>query len=779
MTSTMTGVVLDLQGTQNPEDAERGIGRYLRELALALAALPSRSLSSLVVNADEPLPATLEPLLAAHRWQTQETLTAEGWSAYHVGSLFDIAKPLDRVLPPLARRPDKRLIVTLYDLIPYLFPDDYLADPVSRARYTARLEALRRSDCVLAISASTAADAVEHAGVAETRVHVVGTGVSAHFRPPVSKQACLAQAQLRFPSLRSGYILVTGAGDPRKNQRGLLEAYSRLPEELRANHQLVIVGRLNESELRALQLLAAQRGVLDRVIFTDYISDDDLLLLYQACDLFVFPSHYEGFGLPVVEALASGAAVIAADSSSLRELVRDPAARFAPDSPIAISERMREALAGPDQLDRLRQPDAGSHWSWTGVAARVETAYEATLARAHRRRPRRRRRVAWVSPLPPQRSRAAPLSANVIRRCPAGVTVDAYHSASYGGDASAGPITLRPIRRFAHVERLLGDYDAVVYCLDGRPYSADPLTLAHERPGVVLGLDLRLATVYEWRNRNRLEPEGWPSLVERCEAQYGQEAAAQLERETQPSIEDLGRLGILMSRELLETSYTTLVQSEHARDLAVLEAPGATDRIEVLPWATPPASFGPQAITAEATITTFGWVDSSRRPEKLIGAMPRVLRSHPAARLAFVGPIDATDRQRLSALAEELGIGAALTITGALDDRTYRDWFGRTALAVQLRSVSNGESPSTVAECLSNGVPTLATGIGAIRELPEGCVHLDSQDGTPDELAAELSELLGDRKRRADLAEAGQAFARENPVGRFAELVWEHVLDSR
>lgn len=774
----MPGVVLDMQGTQNPEDAERGIGRYLRELALALAVLPSRSLSSLVVNADEPLPAALEPLLVAHRWQTQETLTAEGWSAYHVGSLFDVAKPLDRVLPRLARRPDKQLIVTLYDLIPHLFPGDYLADPVSHARYTARLEALRRADSVLAISATTATDAVEHVGVAESRVHLVGTGVSAHFRPPVSKQACLAQAQLRFPSLREGYLLVTGAGDPRKNQRGLLDAYSRLPGEMRANHQLVIVGRLNEPELRTLQLLAAQRRILDRVIFTGYISDDELLLLYQVCDLFVFPSHYEGFGLPVVEALASGAAVIAADSSSLREIIRDPAARFALDSPAAMSDRMREALCDPEHLDRLRQPDAGSRWSWEGVATRVETAYEAALGRSRRQRSRqRRRRVAWISPLPPQRSRAAPLSASVIQRCPSDVTVDAYHSAAYRGESPGGPIALRPLRAFAHVERLLGDYDAIVYCIDGRPYSSDPITLAHQRPGVVIGLDLRLATVYDWRDRNRLEPEGWPSLVERCEAQYGEGAAALLERKTHSSVEDLDRRGILMSRELLETSHTTFVQSEYARGVALLEAPGATGRVEVLPWATPPAaSLVTHAAAAGANITAFGWVDSSRQPEKLVSAMRRVLRKHPRARLAFVGPIDATDRQRLYRLAQELEVGHALTITGALDEQTYREWFGCTTLAVQLRSVSNGESPSTVAECLSNGVPAVVTEIGAIRELPDGCVHPHSRDSTPDELAAEISELLGDRRRRADLAYAGRTFARENPVERFAELVWEHVL---
>lgn len=252
--------------------------------------------------------------------------------------------------------------------------------------------------------------------------------MSAHFQPPASKQASHEQVRKRFPALRDGYILVTGAGDPRKNHRGLLDAYSRLPRTMREDHQLAVVGRLSRDELRALRLLAAGLRVLDQVVFTDYVVDDELLL------------------------------------------------------------------------------------------------------------------------------------------------------------------------------------------------------------------------------RNRLGPEGAPSFVERCESQYGHLAAAQLEQGTDRTIEDLDRLGILLCRELIELSPATIVQSKY------------------------------------------------------------------------------------------------------------------------------GESSSTAAECLSRGVPTFATEIGAIRELPDGCVHLHPRAGTPDDLASEVSSLLADRRRLAKMAEAGRTCASANTVERFAELVWERVF---
>jgi glycosyltransferase involved in cell wall biosynthesis len=767
------GVVLDLQGAQDPMGAERGIGRYLRELANALSGLPSRYLSCVVANADEPVPGSLKPLLESQPFATQETVDDVPWDAYHVGSLFDVEKPLGRVVPPRALRPDKRLIVTLYDLIPLLFPTDYLGDAVAEARYTARLQLLRQADCILAISESTAADAVEHVGVDRARVHVVGAGVASQFRPPPEPDAVWPRLRRAFPDLRDEFILVTGAGDRRKNHRGLLEAYARLPDELRHTHQLVVAGSLSPDELRPLERLAARLRIRERLHFTGFIDDERLLLLYQACALFVFPSYYEGFGLPVVEALAAGAPVLASDSSSLREIVRDPAARFDPRSASSMCEHIGRALADPAHRNSLRRPEVADHWSWPAVADRVEEAYAHVLGRTRVRR--RRHRVAWISPLPPQRSRAAALSARVLHRCPTGILVDAYRSGPPWPEPARAPIECRPTQSFEHVERLLGSYDAVVYCLDGRPYSADALWLLRNRPGIVIALDLRLATVYQWRARNRPDPDR-PSLVELCESQYGAPAAAQLERLADPTLGDLDRIGVLMSREAIESSTATIVQSDWAQDLARLEAPLAATRVETFPWALPaPAEVRP-SVRGPAVVTAFGWIDPSRQPEKLVAALPAILRDDPDATVAFVGPIDARLARALERQAGELGARHALTITGAIDDRGYSSWLGRTTVAVQLREVSNGESSSTIGECLAHGVPTIATAIGATLELPDGCMQRVGVDLTADELAAEISAVIHDQSRRSDLSEAGRAFASEADEESFAELLWDRVL---
>jgi glycosyltransferase involved in cell wall biosynthesis len=121
------------------------------------------------------------------------------------------------------------------------------------------------------------------------------------------------------------------------------------------------------------------------VIFTGYVSDEELILLYQAATLFVFPSLYEGFGLPVVEALACGAPAIVGRNSSLVELVDQEEALFDPVDPSSIRAALGRALTDGDLLARLRRPNVRDRFSWRKIAERTAAAYEEV---ARRRRPR-------------------------------------------------------------------------------------------------------------------------------------------------------------------------------------------------------------------------------------------------------------------------------------------------------------------------------------------------------------------------------------------------------
>ncbi len=133
--------------------------------------------------------------------------------------------------------------------------------------------------------------------------------------------------------MRPGYFLYTGGVDFRKNMEGLIRAHGALAPALRARHQLVIVCRMNDHQREHYLAEARRCGSEDDVLLTGYVSDDTLHGLYEASRVFVFPSFYEGFGLPIVEAVACGAPVIASARSSLPEVTPSGEGLFDPESP--------------------------------------------------------------------------------------------------------------------------------------------------------------------------------------------------------------------------------------------------------------------------------------------------------------------------------------------------------------------------------------------------------------------------------------------------------------
>jgi glycosyltransferase involved in cell wall biosynthesis len=284
--------------------------------------------------------------------------------------------PLARVWPRRLRT--LPLVVTLHDLIPGLFPKENMPDAGVRRAYWTRLELARHAARVLSVSEATARDAVRLLGLRPDRIAVTGGGVSPDFEPPQNVEAARATVREHQRSIDGDYILFTGGMDYRKNVAGLLTAYAGLPRELRDRYQLVIVGRLGlDDAAGAASQHAHSLGLGGRVVLTGYVPDDELVLLYQGASLFVFPSRYEGFGLPVIEALASGAPAIAGRNSSLVELVADDAALFDAADPSSIRDAIARALTDPGLLERLRRPGIRHEYTWRRIAEVTVEAYAA------------------------------------------------------------------------------------------------------------------------------------------------------------------------------------------------------------------------------------------------------------------------------------------------------------------------------------------------------------------------------------------------------------------
>jgi glycosyltransferase involved in cell wall biosynthesis len=357
----------------------------VHELALALARSHPELEPWFVVNADLPTTPAIDELGDHGRVAPIDDSELPADAIYHQPSPLEPVS-LDRLWPPRVRA--SALVVTLHDLIPAVFPTENMPDPAVQRFYWARLELLRQAERVVSVSYATACDAERLLGLRPERITVTGGGVSDDFEPPENGADARAALERLQPAVDGDFVLYTGGMDYRKNVGGLLAAYAGLPADLRDAHKIVIVGRLGlEDPFGPYAAQAERLGIADRVVFTGYVPEEELVLLYQATTLFVFPSLYEGFGLPVVEALACGAPAIAGRNSSLVELIDDEEALFDPADPASIQAALERALTDGELLERLRRPDVREQFSWARIADRTAAVYEEIVKRP--RPPRR------------------------------------------------------------------------------------------------------------------------------------------------------------------------------------------------------------------------------------------------------------------------------------------------------------------------------------------------------------------------------------------------------
>jgi glycosyltransferase involved in cell wall biosynthesis len=240
---------------------------------------------------------------------------------------------------------------------------------------------VRRADVVLADSESTRSDVTELLGVAPDRVWVIYPGVDGHFRR-VHNQDALAAVRRRY-HLPERFVLSVGTLQPRKNFERLIEAYAQVRSSVpplrgraSSNVDLVIAGGtgwMYDGIYRRVEELRLQ----GQVHFPGYVADEDLPALYSLADLFVFPSLYEGFGLPVLEAMACGTPVVTSNTSSLPEVVGDAGLTVDPHDVEALAEAMRQLLGDVGLRDAMVQRGLlqARQFTWSGAAEQLLRVY--------------------------------------------------------------------------------------------------------------------------------------------------------------------------------------------------------------------------------------------------------------------------------------------------------------------------------------------------------------------------------------------------------------------
>jgi len=325
-----------------------------------------------------------------HHFQVKEFVGTSGRLGMRLGKIWWEQWELSRVCaaarvdllhsPYFASplRPSTPTVVTIHDVIPLILPD-YRRAPHVRIYMALVSAAAKRADAVITVSRASKLDIVRTLGIPENRVHVIYNAADRGLMPAANERELEAMRETH--GIAGDFLLYFGGFDARKNVERILRAFHAARSSFQKAYQLVLAGSMNlvgHPLYPDPRPLIQKLGLQKEVVLTGKVSEEDKPLLYSGATAFLFPSLYEGFGMPVLEAMACGTPVITSNTSSLPEVAGDAALLVDPTSIDAIAEAMVRLTNDPNlrqELSRKGRQRAGQ-FSWEASAIQTLDIYQ-------------------------------------------------------------------------------------------------------------------------------------------------------------------------------------------------------------------------------------------------------------------------------------------------------------------------------------------------------------------------------------------------------------------
>jgi len=786
-------IIIDLQGAQ-AENCKRGIGRY--SLSLALAMVRNRGSHDIEVALNgcfpdsiafvknafsqilEPQklhvwesPSSIGSLHTGSRWMRESAeLMRESFLAslkpdiLHVTSLFEGF--VDDAITSIRKKDSGNqfpIAVTLYDLIPLIFRDTYLKNPKAASWYNEKLEHLKRADLLLGISQSSVNDAIKYLYIPKNKCINISSDADEMFKKLKISPAQEKSVREKY-NLNQAFVMYGGGIDYRKNIEALIRAYSKLPLVIRKKHQLGIVCSVQEEARLNLMNLASSLGMrTNELVLTGYVPDEDLVALYNICSLFIFPSWYEGFGLPILEAMRCGAPVIGGNTSSMPEIIGSPDALFDPRSEEAIVCILTKGLTDRRFQENLRRngKQQADRFSWDKSACDAIAAMETIVKNRKESRlnlsSSSKLNLAYVSPMFPQKSGISFYSEELVPLLSEHYNIEIIVPLLKDKVALLqAKVTTAEIRTYEEFSDSYKYYDRIVYHFGNSDAHIGMFNLLEQMPGVVVLHDFYLSGIYHYMEQSGYSDGAWTKELYNSHGYW-----AFGERFSSNVTEDVV-WSYPCSLSVIQSALGVIVHSKNSINLSRKYYGKQISNYHLIPHlrALPATAnrLDDRKILGispkEFLVCSFGIVGKHKLSQRLCDAWQKSdLAKSTDCKLVFVGQNAPGD------YGEKMGAyGGNIEITGWASQKVYRSYLSAADLAVQLRTFSRGETSGAVLDCMSFGLPTIVNEHGGMADLDKETVMMISDKFDDNELVAALNTLWKNHKKRSQIG--GRAFAK-------------------
>lgn len=624
-----------------------------------------------------------------------------------------------------------KTVAIVYDIIPYVMRERYLTDLNTYNWYMECIDMLRWVDRIQVISQSVKDDLVSFLRFDENKIDVIWGGVDKSYKKIEISNEKRQDVFSKF-NITGEYIMCTGGDDERKNISFLIKAYSHLSPFLIEKYQLVIVCKLSNDSLKKYKKIIRDCKVEGRVILTNCVSDEELLILYNLAELMAFPSTYEGFGLPVVEAWACGTPVLTSNNSSLVQIAGDAAVLVDPYNEKDITKGLAYALTECDLKLLLEKGKKRlEYFSWDNVASASIKSLESISLECNTWVKQKENRLAFFTPLPPIESGISDYSVDLIHELCHFYDIDIFIDDGYAPQIDFE----QNVRIMCHSEFAANsqEYDKIIYQVGNSAYHLYMFQYIQNYKGIVVLHDYNMHGVMYYSamqcEKNNYElygkylREDYPATdVEQYihDLQKGICTHKIQEWELNGAITNYADKIIVHSFDAKEK----LLQRDIKRDAKhVWSFVNLEDNLKLESKEVIKVRKGFEK--TDILISAFGHIHGTKRIIPILNALKRLVKEYDNIKMVFAGKLADTIINEFNEIVKDSDLEHCVKVTGYIDLQEFTEYIRATDICLNLRYPYNGETSASLIRNLSMGNVVIVNDIGSFSEIPDDvCIKI-------------------------------------------------------